>query len=176
MRKRTLVCLIVLLALVVTTSVAWAGGKDDHKIMNKWDLSGTFVAQPGYNWGGMAEGATWTYRIHIKEAMNGDYSRGSIHFITDGVDVVGHVQATSRDYNYWSGDEGNLAAVGWAVYDDVPYYFMFLYAERAVWFCISTTSYQARWAGETVWQGAERAYQLHSLNTNDFPLDYKMIH
>jgi hypothetical protein len=184
MKRRILVALIVVAVLTAAVPAVWAEGpeytydvaKDSHKVRNKWDLSGTFIAYPGYNWGGLAEGATWTYSIHIKEAMDGQFSVGSIHFMTGDIDVVGHVKATARDYNYWSGEEGNIAAVGTADYNDTTYYFMFLYAERAVWFAISTTPYESYWTLETVWPSSLRAYQLHSLNTNDFPLDYKIIH
>jgi hypothetical protein len=149
--------------------------KDDHKIRNKWDLEGNFVAYPGYNWGGLAEGATWEYSIHIKEAMNGDYSVGSIHFMTGDIDVVGHVKQTKRNYASWIGDVGNIAAAGTAEYNDITYYFLFLYAERAMWFALSETSYDAFWP-TTIWGGGLRAYQLHSLNTYDYTLDYKVIH
>ena len=180
--KRVVLVLLVLTVLAASASTVWADEyvddipKDSHKVRNKWDLSGDFVAHPGYNWAGLAEGATWTYKIHIKEAMCGEYSVGSIHFTTGDIDVVGNVKATERLYDYWSGD--NLAAVGTADYDDTTYYFMFLYAERAVWFTLSTTPYDSYWAGETVWpQGLLRAYQLHSKVPDEtFLLDYKIIH
>ena len=147
----------------------------DHKIKNKWNLKGTFVAHPGYNWGGLAEGATWEYSIHIKETMDGDYSVGSIHFMTGDIDVVGHVKQTARYYNYWSGD--NIAAAGTAEYNDTTYYFLFLYAERAMWFALSTTPYDSYWTSESVWGGGLRAYQLHSNTSSEtFTLDYKIIH
>ncbi len=185
MKKSILVCLVVLLAIAATTSGAWAEGhtynivKDSHKIKNKWDLSGTFVAHPGYNWGGLSEGATWSYSIHIKEAMNGDVSVGSIRFWTeDGIEVVGHVEATARDYDYssWSGND-LLAAVGRAEYNDTAYNFMFLYAERAVWFVISDALYDSYWSAQAVWPSSLRHYQLHSKVPDEtFTLDYKVIH
>lgn len=184
MKSRLLIGLVVVLVLAATASAAWSDdgaeytynvAKDSHKVRNKWDLSGTFVAHPGYNWGGLAEGATWTYSIHIKEAMDGQYSVGSIHFMTGDIDVVGHVKATKPDYEYW--DEANLAAVGTADYNDTTYYFMYLYAERAVWFALSATPYDSYWAAETVWGGGLRAYQLHSKVPDEtFTLDYKAIH
>jgi hypothetical protein len=190
MYKRIFLCIVMLLTLVATTSVAFAEEpttqpseytynveKDSHKVKNKWDLSGTFVAYPGYNWGGLAEGATWNYSVHIKEAMSGEYSVGSIHFWTGDIDVVGHVKATKENYGYdgWaSGD--NIAAVGTTTYNDTTYYFMFLYAERAVWFALSTTPYDTPWADQNVWAKSLRAYEVHSLVTNEFPLDYKVIH
>lgn len=184
MNKKLLLAFMVLLVAAVPVSAALANDcadhvdcdpRDSHKIRNKWDLEGTFLAHPGYNWGGLAEGATWTYSVHIKEAMDGNYSVGSIHFMTGDIDVVGHVDATQRYYDYWSGD--NLAAVGTAEYNDTTYYFMFLFAERAMWFAISTTPYDSYWADESVWPSPLRAYQLHSKVPDEtFLLDYKVIH
>jgi len=146
-----------------------------HKIKNKWNLKGNFVAHPGYNWGGLAEGATWEYSIHIKEAMEGVYSVGSIRFTTGDIEVVGQVKQTARYYNYWSGD--NIAAAGTAEYNDTIYYFLFLYAERATWFALSTTPYDSYWELESVWPHSLRAYQLHSKVPDEtFLLDYKVIH
>jgi hypothetical protein len=181
MNKKLLIIVVVLLTLLLFTSsvyaVEYVDGvpKDSHKIRNKWDLSGTFVSHPGYNWGGLAEGATWNYSIHIKEAMYGEYSRGTVHFMTDGIDVVGNVTATKRFYDYWSGD--NLAAVGTAEYNDHVYYFVFLYAERATWIALSDTPFDSYWAVESVWGGGLRAYQTHSKVPDEtFTLDYKIIH
>jgi len=183
MKKMMLFALVIALALV-STSVVWAEEpveftenikNDAHKVKNKWDVSGTFVAHPGYNWGGMAEGATWAYHLHIKEAMNGDYSVGSIHFMTGDIDVVGHVKATKTPYPYWSGSDV-MAAVGTADYNGTTYYFMFLVKGTAMWFALSTTSYDSYW-GTTVWGSGLRAYQLHSLNPGTtITLDYKVIH
>jgi len=162
-------------AIEVDPEYTYDVSKDSHKVKWKWDLSGEFVAHPGYNWGGLAEGATWTYQFHIKEAMWGEYSVGSIHFTTGEIDVVGQVKATKPAYDYWSGT--NLAAVGTAEYNDTTYYFMFLYAERAVWFALSATPYDSYWSAETVWGSALRAYQLHSkVPEETFVLDYKEIH
>jgi hypothetical protein len=184
MKKRVLIALLVVLVLAVPTSAVWAEEpteytmnivKSDHKVRNKWDLSGSFVAHPGYNWGGLAEGATWTYGIHIKEAMSGDVSVGSMHFTTGEIDVVGQVKATKRPYAYWAGDV--LAAVGTADYNETTYYFMFLYAERAVWFAMSQTPYDSYWSNESVWGSGLRQYQLHSKVPDEtFTVDYKEIH
>ncbi len=185
MKKCILVCLAVLLAMAATVPGAWAGKdnsrnieKDDHSIRYKWDLSGTFVAWKDFNWGGRAQGATWTYRIHIKEAVNGDLSVGSIHFRTeDGTEVVGQVEATARDYAYWlQWGDSNLAAVGRAEYNDTTYKFMLLYAEKAVWFAISDVSYSSYWSAQKVWPSSLRRYQLHSICTYDFPFSPKTIH
>jgi len=135
-------------------------GESDHRILNKWGLSGSFVAHPGYNWGGLKEGATWDYNIQIKEAISGDYSVGSIRFTSGDVEVIGHVKQTKSDYKYWG--KQNLAAAGTAEYNDTTYNFMFLFSERAVWFAISTESLEDYWSLETVWPGSKRNYQLHS--------------
>ena len=174
--KKRLLLIIVLGMLLITFSSAYAGNgsSDAHKIANKWRLSGTFDASPGYNWAGMAEGATWKYKINIKEAMDGDNSVGVLKFKTGEIKVVGQVKATKRDYKYWSGD--NLAAVGTTTFNGSNYYFMFLYAERATWLALSTTPYQSYWDAGTVWPSSLRTYQLHSLNTYDFPFEYKVIH
>ncbi len=85
MKKIVLFILIVVLALA-STSVVLADdpveytkgiAKEDHKIRNKWDLTGTFVSSR--SWGDVVpSGSTWTYRFHIKEAMDGEYSVGSM--------------------------------------------------------------------------------------------------
>ncbi len=91
--------------------------KDSHKVKNKWDLSGTFVNHGApYHWGNNPLNATWTYKFHIEEAMYGEYSVGSIHFMSGDIDVVGHVKATKPYHNHWSGD--NLAAVGTCDYNE----------------------------------------------------------
>jgi len=142
------------------------------QILNKWNLEGTFEAHPGYNWG-LADGATWNYSIHIKEAMNGDFSVGSIYFTTGDIEVTGIVEQTKSDYAYWS--ESNLAAAGRAEYNGIPYNFFFLFSERAIWFAISEENLEPLWTYESVW-GA-RAYQLHSkVPDESFIMDPKYIH
>lgn len=188
MKKQAVLVILLVAVLAASASVVWAEDpveyvndvpKDSHKVKNKWDQSGDFVAHSGYNWGGLAEGATWTYKFHIKEAMWGEYSVGSIHFTSGDIDVVGNVKATKREYNYssWASEDPLLAAVGTADYNDTAYYFMFLYAGRAVWFALSTTPYDSYWAAENVWGGGLRAYELHSKVPDEtFLLDYKVIH
>jgi hypothetical protein len=185
MKKCILVCLVVLLAMTATVPGAWAGKessqhreRDGHSIRAKWDMSGTFVALRGYNWGGLAEGATWNYSIHIKEAIDPELSTGSIHFRTgDDIHVIGHVEVTHRNYPYnhsWSGE--NLAVAGRAEYDGSLFYFIMLYSERAVWFAVSDLPYESYWAAHSAWPPHLRSYQLHSLNTYDFPFSPKVIH
>ena len=147
-----------------------------HKIRNKWDLKGSFISHyPNYIWGDLVGGDTWEYSIHIKEAMSGEFSVGSIRFTTGDIEVVGQVKQTARYYDYWSGD--NIAAAGTTEYNDTTYYFLFLYAERAMWFALSETPYDPYWAIESVWPHALRAYQLHSKVPDEtFLLDYKVIH
>lgn len=147
---------------------------EDHKIKNKWDLNGSFVAHPRYDWGGLKEGATWDYSIHIKEAKNGDFSVGSIRFTSGDVKVVGHVKQTKADYGYWS--KPNLAAAGTSVYNGKKYNFLFLYSNKAIWFAISTESLEPYWTGQTVWGGSKRAYQLHSVHYGTPIMDPKIIH
>ena len=180
MKKCILVCLAVLLVMAATAPGAWAGDdnisdvKDSHEIRQVWDLSGTFVAWKDYDWGGLAEGATWSYSIHIEEAMDGELSVGSIRFWTaDGIEVVGQVEATARDYAYWlQWGDSNLAAVGRAEYNDTLYKFMLLYAEKAVHFTISDVRYDAYWSSQRVWPRSLRLYELHSLSTRDFPFQF----
>ena len=149
---------------------------DDHKIKNKWDLKGNFVAHPSYTWGGLAEEATWEYSIHIKEAMNGDYSVGSIRFTTttgDIIEVIGHVKQTKNSYNYssWAGWD-TLAAVGTAEYNSETYNFIFLFSPHAMQFTISdyetfiiggvTYDFDALWQAEKYFPHPQRNYDLHS--------------
>ena len=180
--KKLLILLTMVALLIGSCSLAYATDeytnnmvKEDHKIKNKWDLNSSFVAHPGYNWGGLKEGATWDYSIHIKEAKNGSVSVGSIRFTSGDVEVVGHVKQTKADYKYWS--VPNLAAAGTAVYNDVKYNFLFLYSDRAIWFALSTELLEPYWTGDTVWGQSERAYQLHSKVPDEtFIMDPKMIH
>lgn len=193
MKKKLFYILLILsLALSVYSSVALAEGeeyidnvvKDSHKIKNKWDLSGSFVAHQGYNWAGMAEGATWTYKVHIKEAMNGDVSKGTVHFYTlhngNEIDVVGQVKSTKQNYPYYLG--WDFGAVGTSEYNGQTYYFMFLYSERGTWFALSTSHYDLCWDNGTVFargvcSSRPRSYELHSKVPDEtFLIDYKEIH
>ncbi|MFC1956635.1 hypothetical protein ACFLWZ_09035 [Chloroflexota bacterium] len=176
--KRLGMLLAVVLVLTILMPTVATAQENDHQIKNKWDFSGTFVALSGYDWDGMADEATWTYKIHIKEAMNGELSSGSVHFTTGDIDVIGNVRATKREYDHWSGSTPNIAAVGKANYNDTIYYFMFLYAEDKIWFALSTTSYDSYWGSENVWpNNSTRAYQLHSvISAGQFGIEYKTIH
>lgn len=133
-------------------------------IDDKWNLSGTFVAHPGYNWGGLAEGATWNYKLSIKQALDQDNSVGSIHFSTGDIDVVGQVKATKENYFFSTKYQPNIAAVGTATYNDVKYNFMMIYAENVAWLALSESDYSSVWEEGLVWSSSQRAYQLHSLN------------
>ena len=149
---------------------------NDHKVKNKWDLKGNFVAHPSYTWGGLAEEATWEYSIHIKEAINGDYSVGSIRFTTttgDIIEVIGHVKQTKNSYNYssWAGWD-TLAAAGTAEYNSETYNFIFLFSPHAMQFTISndetfiiggvTYDFDALWQAEKYFPPPQRNYDLHS--------------
>lgn len=191
MKKRILIGLSILLVVAVAASVVWADdpveytynvAKDSHKVKNKWDLCGTFISSRPWD-GVVPVGSTWTYRFHIKEAMDGEYSVGSIHFVSGDVEVIAHVEATKPDYEYWNypGDPydtaANIAAVGTAEYNDTVYNFMFLHSEGAVWIALSHASYDSEWAAEDVWAGSARLYDLLSVISPDtYPLDPKAIH
>lgn len=145
--------------------------QNGHMIENKWDLSGSFVAHPGYNWKGLAEGSTWNYDIHIKEAISDEDSTGSIHFSTGDINFVGQVKETKRNYSW-----ATLAAFGTTNYDEHEYYFMFFYDDVAVWLALSDTPYDGLTGAYT---SGQRIYQLHSLNPGPvlFDIDdYKAIH
>ena len=183
MKKGLSLVLIILLALVVAIPESVAAsepkdkGQESHRIENKWDLSGSFVALKGYNWGGLAEAATWHYQFHIKEAVDGSYSVGSIRFWTDtGIEVTGHVEVTARNYPYnqsWRGE--NLAVAGWADCADDRFNFILLYSTRAVWLAVSDLPYEPYWVAYSAWPPQLRRYQVHSLNSYDFPFIYKTI-
>jgi len=159
----------------------------NHKIINKWDLKGSFIAIR--NWGLSLSDPTWNYEIHIKEAMEGDFSVGTICFNTtanDGteIEVIGHVKQTKNNYAYWWGSAGhpqirNLAAAGIAEYNGVTYNFLFLFNENAMWFTVSQENIENYWnaSPETVWPGSLRIYELHSIvSTGQFIMEPKEIH
>lgn len=182
--------IVVAVTLSFTTPIFAEGTKefknnivqDSHKIVNKWDLMGTFISSRP--WGSIIPvGSTWNYEVHIKEAMNGEKSVGVVKFMSGDVVVTGHVKATKVDYEYWNylGDpldtKHNLAAVGWAEYNDMKYNFMFLYSEGAIWIALSNQPYDAVWDNDTVWGGSLRTYDLLSqIIPNTYPFDEKAIH
>ena len=177
--------LALILAMAMPTIVlAGDNAQDSHKIANKWDSSGTLTVSSlsgTYDWGGLVPaGETWSYKFHIKEAMNGEFSTGTVHFTSGDIDVVGNIEATKSPYQHWIGHYGTpiLAAVGTAEYDDVSYYFMFLWAPGAIWFALSTTPYDSFWDIEYVWEPKSlRAYQLLStIDVDQFILNPKVIH
>lgn len=144
-----------------------------ESIDNKWNLSGTFLAFPGYNWNGLVSPEkTWEYHFSIKQALDTEKSVGSVHFKADGVDVVGHIEDFKTDYSYWA--KPNIAAVGTAEYNGGKYKFMLLYSKRAVWFVLSSSDYASAWEAETTL--SPRLFQVHSENTNNYPMDYLDIH
>ena len=151
------------------------------QILNKWDLEGTFEAYPGYNWGGLAEGAIWEYSIHIKEAMNGKFSVGSINFNTGNINVIGIVEQTKKGYNYggWANYD-TLAVAGRTQYNNTSYNFLLLYCEKYIWLVISSTAeLEPYWTDESVWGWGDRDYQLHSIVPDPgeiFIMDPKNIH
>jgi len=152
------------------------------QVLNKWDFEGTFEAHPTYNWGGLAEGATWDYSIHIKEAMSGEFSVGSIRLATVDntvdIEVIGIVEQTKTSYNYSSwANWDTFAAAGRAKYDGETYNFLFLFSEHAMWFAISHCDLEPYWTNEDVWHGLDREYDLLSkIPDETFIVDPKSIH
>ncbi len=159
MKKILIGALIVIFAMSITLPLYADSG---NKIVAKYDLTGTYQNHPGYYWGDVSDDAIWDFKIHIKVAEDPTKSTGMVKFNTDGVTLVGHVEEVKENY-YWGGT--NIAAVGWANYDGEKYYFMLLYKASAVWFCLSDLPYDLIWNSGGIYQGAQRVYQTHSLNT-----------
>ena len=156
----------------------------EHKIKNKWDLKGSFIVNnTSYKWGEIPDYQTWNYEIHIKEAMNGDFSVGTIYFWTEYggeiIEVTGHVKRTKQEYAYWEqwNITPNLAASGTTVYDNKLYDFLFLFSENYIQFTLSDTeevNIDNIWADEGYWDYGYRDYDLWSNQPFDF--SYKNIH
>ena len=180
-----LVLVLVTAMAASTLVIAGDNAQDSHKIANKWDASGTLTVSPPlyghpYDWGGLVPaGETWSYKFHIKEAVDGEFSTGTVHFTSGDIDVVGHVKATKSPYAHWNGYSlPILAAVGTAEYDDISYYFMFIWCPDAIWFALSLTPYDSPWGTEYVWEPKSlRAYELLStISDNQFTMNPKEIH
>ena len=175
MKKILIGVLIVIFAVSITLPLY---ADSNNKIDDKFDLSGTYQnLSSSYVWGDVPTDAMWDYSIHVKVAKDKTKSKGTIHFSTDGVEIVGHVEDVKYGYNYsgWASyGENLLAAVGWTNYNGQKYYFMFLYCEDYVWLALSETSYEAPWNIEKVWSSG-RAFQTHSKNS-DLDYYYKDIH
>jgi len=170
MKKILIGAIIIIFSFTITLPLF----ADDNKIDDKYDLVGTYQQNTTHVWKGTSAGATWNYKIHIKVAKDTTKSKGMVHFSTDGVEVVGHVEDVKIPYPYWPGN--NIAVVGWANYNGQKYYFMLLYSASKVWFCLSETSYEARWSIGEVFLGLDRAYQTHSSPGPPLEFDYKDIH
>ena len=113
----------------------------------------------------------WSYDIVIARDCDDSFISGTITLTDINGDVVEAViKDLKYDYAYWSGDIPNIAAVGTTTYLGVNYYFMFLYAKRALWMGISTLDYQTAWDSGSVYSSGQRAYDIHSQNTYDFPI------
>ncbi|MEN8251812.1 MAG: hypothetical protein ABFS32_23025 [Bacteroidota bacterium] len=165
MKKKMFISFVVLIALLLTTSIVFADEfvddvpKDSHKIRTKWNLQGSFLSQRDPEF----VGQNWIYNIQIKEAMDGEYSKGVIEFTSADSVITAHVEATKTNYLYWSGYpalENNIASVGWAEYKGEVYNFMSIYSEGWIWIILSHDDYADEWASGGVFQGAERIYQL----------------
>ncbi|MBN1184967.1 MAG: hypothetical protein JXB49_21965 [Bacteroidales bacterium] len=189
MKKKSVLSILLALIFVFTTVSTVLADEyiddipnDAHKVKNKWDVVGSYTSDRDF---GQA-GRTWSYEIHIKQAMYGPYSKGVVT-LTSGDDVItAHIEDFKEDYHYWTRTGlplivDNFAAVGWAELNGQVYNFMLLYAEGGFWIILSHNSYDARWAAGDVYQGAERAAQV--LLSNDWPpesaefeFDPKTIH
>jgi len=188
--KKWAILIVAIALLVGSCSLAYATDEytynvveDSHKVRNKWDLMGTFVSSRP--WGSIVPvGSTWNYEVHIKQAIDGEKSVGVVKFMSGDVVVTSHVKAAKTDYAYWANYScppfdvcENLAAVGWTDYNGMKYNFMFLYSEGAIWIALSNYTYDTEWAGETVWSGSKRVYDLLSRVIPDtYPFDWKAIH
>ena len=151
------------------------------QILNKWDLKGSFISHyNNYIWGDLVGGDPWEYSIHIKETMNGDFSVGTIHFTSGDINVIGIVEQTKRGYNYagWV-NYNTLAVAGRTQYNNTFYNFLLLYCEEYIWLAISSTAdLEPYWTDESVWDGGDRDYQLHTKIPSEetFDMDPKNIH
>lgn len=182
---RAVLVLTLILAFMAVGSADYVDGieKDSHKIVTKHDHSGTFTGHHGaYNWGGFSSAETvWTFKVHAKQAMLQELSKGTVHFYgenPDGsyVDVVGQVKYADVDYPYWAGRPDVLLLAGTTSYNDTNYYFMYLESELTVWLALSTHDYSGYVDANTVFPGSYRAYQVHSnLVTDQFDLPEKVI-
>ena len=167
MKKSIFIFVLVVVALLASTTMAWAlegyvgeVPKDSHKIKTKWNLQGSFVSERDPE----VVGQTWTYNFQIKEAMYGEYSKGVIEFTSGDSVITAHVEATKTNYHYWTrtGAEPistNLASVGWADYNGEIYNFMSIYAEGWIWIILSHDDYSDEWAEGLVYISA-REHQL----------------
>lgn len=186
MRKLCALVLVIAMAMAILGVAAPAMAEDeytdniiksDHKVLKKWDFTGEFSMYPGYNWGGLPADTTWTYQIHAKEAVDKLKSAGMVKFVSStGAEFVGQVDVIDSDgYAYWAARTNEMAFFGTGVYNDITYYFQVLYAEEAIWLCLSPTAYDATLAVEGAL--SPRAYQVHSLVSGDqFILDPHFVH
>lgn len=169
----------------------------DSRIKQKWDMEGTFTstrtwAPSAAAWDFVPVGTTWNYSIHVKQAVDGSASAGSVHVWTtkpDGtpVGVVGHVEAVKTNYTYWYANPGNpnplikgqpnLAVAGRTNYYGAKRNFMLLYNNNAIHLATSDSSYAEPWAADSAWAGSLRTHDLLStvVAANDFEVDPHVI-
>lgn len=170
--------LLMVLLLPCTGFAAGGAGntaQDLHKILGKWDLTGSFTSCPGYTFGGSGAWSKWTFAIHVKEAVNPDFSVGSIEFACGDLVVTGTVKALKHDYAYWSDRAGNIALAGTAEFRDVTYSFILLYDNEALHLMLFNGSWKTPWTDSTI-PGAI-IHQTHSLPGGpDLPVTYKAVH
>lgn len=188
--RRVVIIVMTLLLVLGLTGVASADfvdgiEKSSHKIVTKHDHSGAFTGNYGaYNWGGFSSAGTeWTFKIHAKEAVTKELSKGTVHFYGQNLDltevnVVGQVEYAHVAYPYWPSSRGDvLLLAGTTMYQGAMYYFMYLESEATVWIALSTSDYAPYVATNTVFPQALRAYQLHSnVVADQFDLPEKPIH
>ncbi len=90
--KNNLSILLALILVFTTASTVFADEyvddipNDAHKIRNKWDAVGTFTS--GRDLPTSTVGSSWTYEIHIKEAMYSPYSKGVITFESGSISLL----------------------------------------------------------------------------------------
>lgn len=147
MKKALLILVVIVMVfLVLAPTAVGASDKSDHKIKAKYDGVGTLISV--YPWDGKYD--AWEYNFHIKEAVDGEYSVGSIWFKSaSGDKVTGRV--TRTDSFSWS----DLTVYGVAKYNGNEYAFMLM-------FRTSTTPALFLSLSDSGNPWGDRDYNLHS--------------
>lgn len=149
--------------------------QDAHKVRNKWDLTGSYIQCPGYCFDGASAWSVWTFAIHVKEAMNPDYSVGSIEFACGDLVVTGDVKSLKHSYAYWYYRPDNIALAGTAYFQGTTWSFILLYDIDAVHLMLFDSAWEIPWAENAIPAGI--VYETHNLpDVADLPVDCKTIH
>ena len=161
--------------------------KASHKIRNKWDLYGSFVGDVEYEWDEVPLTTPWTYKIHVKEALDGDASTGTIHLINKGakINIVGHVENTYGpddwtlvlgEHKFNMNEGAEIGADGWAKYNGESYYFMFMHGKHSMRFSLIDHVYSSNWPISTYpWE--DLIYHIQSpIEENIFQVTAREIH